>query len=405
MGIYGNGSTSGAAANAGAAPGAGQGGGQKKKKFHPLKILADLQTDQALNGKDLRQAARALTMLEVRPQVKGYALLAKQLHNERETEAKGLGALGSHLQGNVKDVYHNIAASEAQNLANQQALASGLNVQSAQIAQQGQQNLTDMQKGQLGDLTAGLAIRGAPGGGSAQQELANAVAQQQAGQSANSQAAQQFAAQQGAGYGQLAAAMAGSAQMQGGASVGAIGRDVTNRIAESNMKYGQSIQDARQKLAEAKASKGATFVKNLLGLREGEQKFLLGKQAVVSEKEKLRLAEKENAEDRRQKELENEQWEKEFGLDTWKAHHPNAGSNETKKKREELHQDIGEIKSVIPTAVAASKGTGAANNFEAYVAYVNTKTSAPPQLVRKVLQHWWRERGYDPGKDAAPAGR
>ncbi len=282
----GGGSQSGEAANAGAAPGAGQG---PKKSFRPNRVLNELETGKLLTPKQLHRAARALTALEVRPQVKGYSRLANELRGERETEAKGLGALGTQLQSGVSDVYHNIAQSAAQSLATQQALANQLNTTSAGIATEGQRALTGMQNTQTQGVADALAARGAPGGGTAQQELAAAVAAQQANQTANSQADQQFAAQQGAGSVQLAANLAGAAQLQGGQAVAGIGQTVLGRIAKSNREYGSGIREALAKKAEAKASKGGLFAKNLLGLRGEEQKFKLGEQAVMSKNLASRL--------------------------------------------------------------------------------------------------------------------
>lgn len=388
------GSQSAASANAGAAPGAAtQGGGRKKRGgYNPLKKLRELETGQILTGKDLTRAANALTVLETRPQIRGYARLAKQLGGERESEAKGLGRLGSELQSGVTDVYKNIASAEAQSLATQQALANQLNQASAAISQQGASDLAAMQDAQTGGVADALALRGSQGGGAAQQELAAAVAAQKASQSANSQASQQFAAQQGAGYGQLAAALAGATQMQGGAAVGGIGQSVLQRVAKSNREYGGDIREARAKQAEAVASRGALFNKNLLGLRSQEQQFELGKAAVRGEREKQQLAEREATEARKQRGIENSRWAKEFGLKRWEATHPNAGSSDIAEKRQEIKADVRDIKSIIPTAVAAAKGSGAANNFEAYVGYVNSKSSAPPALVRNVLKRWWEKK-------------
>jgi len=388
------GSTAAASAEGGAAPGAGAPGG--KPGFHPMHFLKDLEAGQSLTGKQLTGAARALTALEVRPQLHGYRQLANQLHSERETEARGLAALGGQLAGNVTDVYKNIAASEADGLARQQALAGQLNQTSAGIAQQGNQSLEAMQKGQLGGLTAALQIRGAPGGGSAQQELANAVAAQQSAQSANSQANQQFAASQGASYGNLAATLAGTAQLQGGAAVGGIGRDIIGRTRESNQKYDEGIQTALGKRADVKATKGATFVKNLLGLREGEQKFILGKAAVHGEKEGLKLKERENAEDRKQQGFENQLALSKLGLDQWKAHHPNASSGEVQKKAKELKEERNEVKSLIATIVGAEGAPKNDQQLAALTGALNSKASAKPQLVRKVVQAWWEKRRQHP---------
>jgi hypothetical protein len=397
--VRGGGSQAGAAANAGAAPGAaaaGQGAGNKGG-FHPRKVLNELETGELLTPKQLQRAARAITALEVRPQVKGYGRLAGQLKGERETEAKGLGALGTQLQSGVGSVYHNIAQSEAQSLATQQGLANQLNQNTAAITQQGQQNLTAMQGTQTQGVADALAARGAPTGGGAQQELAAAVAAQQANQGANSQAAQQFAAQQGASGSNFLTGLAGSTQMQGGAAVGGIGQTVIGRIAKSNREYGGDIREALAKQAEAKASKGSLFAKNLLGLRGEEQKFLLGKEAVKGERQKQQLAEqeaaqskKENRQDQSQQKRENSQWAAEFGLKNWEAQHPNAGSSKVAEKRQEIKQDVNEVKSLIATVVGAEGAPKDGQQLNALIGALNSKASANPTLVRKVAQRWFQ---------------
>lgn len=389
-------SLSGAHANAGAAPGLGK-GPKPKPKFNPLKALREIETNKVLTGKDLNTAARALTALELRPQLHGYKQLANQLHTERDTEEAGFGRLGSELQGNVSDVYKNIATSEAEGLARQQSLGQMMNQQSGQIAQQGSQDLAAMQTGQLGDYTKALEMRGAPGGGSAQQELASAVAAQQASQSANSQAAQQFAGAQAASFGSLGAGLAGAGQLQGGEAVSGIGRDVLSRTAASNLKYNEGIQTALGKLADVKALKGATMVKNLLDLRGGEQKFALGQAAVRGEKSKLRA---EEAEDAAQNAIDQQKADASSTsaqaslisaeASKWKAHHPEASSGEAAKKRKELKADVRNIRAILPTASAYYKGSKSANNIEAYISYINSKSSAPESLVRKVVKRWWQ---------------
>jgi len=393
------GSTSGAAAEGGAAPGAAGGQGQGKQKFHPLRFFKRLEAGDSLTGKQLLRGARALTALETRPEVHGYGLLAKQLHGERESEAAALGKLGSTLQGGVTSVYKNIASSEADSLARQQALGGQLNATSAGIAQQGQQGLASMQTGQLGDLTAGLEMRGAPGGGGAQQELANAVAQQQQAQSANSQAAQQFAAQQGSSYGQLGAMLAGSAQMQGGAAVSGIGQSIIGRVGASNQKYDESIQSARQKLADAKALKGSKLVKNLLALRGEEQKYELGKAAVTSEKEKLaaQIAQdkasnrisQQNADSSRISAMASA---RNAAINEWEARHPGASSNEKAKHRKEVVQEAGEVKALIPTVIAElGRPPKSPKELNQFIGKVNSKASADPQLIRHVIKNWYEQ--------------
>lgn len=368
-----------------------------KPKYNPSKVLAGFDTNKPLSGQDLIRAARAMTALETRPQLHGYKQLANQLKTERNIEAKGLGALGERLQTNTTDVYKNIAVSEADSLARQQSLGQMLNQQSGAIAQQGTQDLTQMQQGQLGDYTQGLQMRGAPGGGSAQQELANAVASQQASQVANNGAAQNLASSQASAFGQLGAGLAGSAQLQGGEAVAGIGRDIISRTASSNQKYREGIQTALGKLADVKATKGPSMIKNLLELRGGEQKYQLGRAAVRREKAKLAAEATQDAAANTIAQQKADAATTSAGASAlnaatsaWEARHPGATPKERQKNRKEVRLGIGEIKSTIPLGIthfgAAPKTVDQLNKL---AEYVNTKTSASPTLVHKVLKHWW----------------
>lgn len=404
----GSGSVVANAAQGGAAPGtaggpAGRAPGAGKPNFHPLAVLKGLETGKLLTGKDLTRGARALTALELRPQLHGYKQLANQLTRERNEETTGLGKLGSELQGNVGSVYKGIGATDAQGTAAQQAIAGMLNDQASAIAKQGSDSLAQMQGGAVGDFNKALELRGAPVGGSAQQALSDAVAQQQSAQTANAQAAQQFAASQGAGNAALSAQLAGATQMAGGAAVGGIGRDIVGRVGESNQKYDEAIQQALGKLGDVKATKGALFNKNLLGLRGEEQKFLLGKQAVQGEKASLAQQQAEAGEDAKQQQFDNQLSLAQLGLDRWKAHHPDAGSSEVKEKKEALRQERGEVKSLIAPLIA-ELGAPPKNpkQLQYFIAKMNSKASADPALVQKVIQGWWQKRVRTQGNRGEP---
>ncbi len=363
-----------------------------------MALLNGLQTNQALSGRQIDKAAGALTQLETRPEIQGYRQVASQLGQERGAEDTGLEKLGKMTTAGVSGVYKNIAESEAQNMAHEQALGNMLNQQSSQIAQNGSQSLASMQSGALGGLTQQLAARGAPiGNGGAQQALTQAVASQDAQQNADSQAAQQFAAQQASSYGAMGAGMANSAAMQGGTAVGNIANDIVGRTAESDQSYNANIQTVLDKLAEAKSEKGAKDVKNVLALRGGEQKFLLGKGALGAKQGET--AQKEHADERksaREAEKNRTDYATVANADTVKAqayfyhyHHPKTSSSE-----KSLQQQIPSIRAEIPKMVSEAKGSGQANNFNAYQAQAETALGKtyPPSLIRQVLQHWWQNR-------------
>jgi hypothetical protein len=365
----------------------------KKPKFNAYKVLKGLSTGSLLTPEQLSAAARALAVLETRPEIHGYKQIATQLGNEKGREAKGLTALGQRTSGNVASTYQNIATSAAQSLAREQALGSSLSAQSANIAKEGTQNLAQVQSGALGDYEKQLQMRGSDNAsGGTQQALAQAVAAQQQRQQADSQASQQLADSQAQGNAGLLAAMAGSAQMRGGESVGAINRATTNRIGESNAKYDTNIQTALGKLAEAKASFGGKFTKNLLGLREGDQKFKLGEQAVQGEKAKAAAEAGERGEAAKQQAFENALSVKKLGLEEWEAHHPNAGSNERQEKAKELKQERGEVRNLIgPTVSELGRPPQSQKELNILIGKVNSKASAEPRIVAKVLKHWFQK--------------
>lgn len=398
MKVQGQGSLAAGAANAApSAPSAPP--APKQSGFHPREVLKSFEPGKIHTGQELGREAHALTALETRPLIHGYKELATQLNEQRNATDKGLSGLGARTMGNVSDVYQNIAQSEAQNLARQQALGSQLSSTSAGIAKAGGEELTNTQTGALGDYEKQLEMRGAPAGGGAQEALAKAVASQQATQSADSQAAQQFANVQGGSYGALAGAMAGSTQMQGGEAIGGIGRDVVNRVGESDLKFNQSAQSAMSKLGEAKAAYGPTFTKNLAALTGEERKFILGKNAVQGAKaklglegEKLTAAEKQNAvankiaQEKANASLTSAAASaRNAATAAWKAAHPTASSSEALKAK----KYIGEVKSFLPSAVATYGAPKNPKQLNQFIGAVDGKLAAPPEIVQSVLRRWF----------------
>lgn len=388
-----------------------------KPGYHPYKVLKGLETENLLTPEQLAAAARALTVLETKPEIHGYKQIATQLQGEKAREATGLLNLGTRAAGSVSGLYKGLAESAAQSIANQSALAGSLTAQSADIAKEGTANLAQQQATGLGDLQNQLQMRGAQDtAGGAQQALGQAVSAQQAYQQSQSQAAQQGALQQGAGSTALLQAMAGAAQMQGAESGVGIRRDIANRVAESNAKYNTNIQTALGKLGEAKSSYGSKYVKNLLGLREGEQKFKTAEQAVAGEKAGLALKQAENAEAAQQQGLENERaankerreergeqlnW-KEFGLAQWKAHHPNIG--EQAKKAKEVRQESNEVKALIGPLVATYGAPTNNKQLNQFMVAVNGKASADPRVVKQVVEAWFYGPHKQKEREAAGVG-
>jgi len=382
----------------------------KKPAFNPRKVLEGIGSTELLTPEQETAAARALTALEVRPEVKGYTRNAKLFGKEKAREAKGLETLGQRNAGEVSSVYRNIAQSAAQSLATENALSGALSGQSAQIASQGAQQLGAESKAAVEPLTAQLQMRGAEGtAGTAQAQLAQAVAAQSAAQASQGTAARQAALSQGQGYSGLLASEALATQQRGGEGISSIARDAANRVGESNAKYNTNIQLERGKAAEAKASSGEKFAKNLLAIRGEQQKYRLGQQAVAGEKAKLGLSAAELEAEREQNAIANKIAQQKANASTtsaeasresaaasarnaataaWKARHPEA----TRKEEKKAEQYIGEVKAYLPSAVSTYGPPKNKKQLNQFIGAVNKEVSAPPQIVRSVLERWFAKR-------------
>lgn len=393
----------------------------KKPVFDPRKVLEGIGSTELLSPQQEDTAARALTSLEVRPQVKGYARNAKLFGQEKQREAKGLEGLGKRNAGEVSSVYQNIAKSAAQSLATENALSGALSGQSAQIASQGAQQLGAESKAAVEPLTSQLQIRGAEGtAGTAQAQLAQAVAAQSAAQASQGTAAQQAAASQGAGYTGLLGAESLATQERGGEAIGSIARGAANRVGESNAKFNTNIQLERGKASEAKAASGEDFVKNLLGIRGEQQKYETAEQAVAGEKAKLGLSAEELGVEKEQNAIANKIAQQKANAsttsanasslsaaasarnaatDAWKARHPEATRKEAKKAEEY----IGEVKSYLPSAVATYGAPKNKKELNQFIGAVNKEVSASPQIVRSVLERWFAKRSLTEGAANAAA--
>jgi hypothetical protein len=185
-----NPTSAGAANNGGTTP-------QTTGGFHPRKVLAELgEQSGPLTPKQQQEIARAETVLETRPVIKGYKGLVEQLTKEKGTEAKGYEKLGTRVSGEVGGAYQSIAQQEAASIAQQSALAAQFGAQSQAATNSATGAIAATQQANVAGNDAELALRGAPGGSPAQEALAQSVAAQ------NSQAGTDLAAQQQANLSQ-----------------------------------------------------------------------------------------------------------------------------------------------------------------------------------------------------------
>lgn len=254
---------SGKPAPSGGGKGGKKGGGGGGALWDPSSLLS---------GKKLKHGANALTRIELTPALKAYTRDIGALQAQETGAQQGLQALGDRTAGAVGGAYDALKGSSAQTSARQQVIANMLNTNTQNIAQQGQQALTNAQTGQLGDLTEALTARNVPPGGSAsQQALAQQVQAQQQAAAQRATGYQQFASSQGASMAGLANAEGQAEQMRGREAQAGVHQAIADRVAQSNSDYGSSISEALGKRADTKALWGPTRLKNLLQLRGSER--------------------------------------------------------------------------------------------------------------------------------------
>lgn len=261
----------------------GDGGGHGGSGMaRALKSL--LNPNEVHSGKDLMNVARSLTRLDLKPQQKAYQRLIKEIRGQSTADTLGLQNLGKDASGKVAGAYLGADKGAAQAQLNSAALGGMLNNQVAGINQQATADQQATQTGELGGHMEAMALRGAPGGGQAQQQL-QALVEQQAGRTAaESQAGGNFAAALGANYTGLSGGMRQAGQLQGAERQGDIAQSIASRIAEQKLGAGQDIREALGKLAETRALKGDTLTKYLTEAIERERDFSLGKKAVQTDR-------------------------------------------------------------------------------------------------------------------------
>lgn len=415
-GIFGKPKQEGHGAGAGAGAGGGNAGNGAGGNggFKPWRALSQANVRGILTPKQLHAAARGLAVLENRPEIREYGRIGRQLQQEKAREAQGLEHLGARTSGTVSSAYQGIAQAAAESVAREQALANSLNTNSAKISAQGANELSQMQTGALGDYEQQLQMRGAQNTqGYAEQALAQATNAEADQRASYAQAAQNLAAQQGAGSVGLLGAQQMAAQQKGSEAITGIGRVIANRIGESNAKYNQNIQQAREKRAEAKAKIGPSAVKDFLQLRQQEREHQEAEQAIAGKKSEAKAAAAEAAAERAEAKAEREAKGKQqgfenalslrkLGLEEWEAHHPNASSGEAAKKAAELRQERENVRSVISVVYGQLNKNATLQKPSEQAEFEKAlikESKADPRIVSKVFQHWLKNRFNKLGHD------
>lgn len=241
------------ALNGGArAPRAAAPKGHAPRGARPNPIYDPMQT---LSGHSLKQAANALTDLEIRPQI---SALAQQIAASQRQ--------GRAVQDQTAGYFRDLGAQAQQAYANQQAASQRLNSTLQGIGDQTQQQIGAAGQTAQGQL-APLQAKGLDGGSFA--SLAREIAAQQGLAATNAQTFRTQGAQQGANYEGLTANQMATGALRG-----------QERLGQIANAFAQQQAPLVQREADVQASRGATFVKNLGSLRNSERSYNMSLQTL-----------------------------------------------------------------------------------------------------------------------------
>jgi hypothetical protein len=268
----------------------------KGKGKHHKGVAELLQPGKTQSGKSLLRLAKAMTRLQIKPQVKAYKRLAAELRGQQAAQIGGTARLGRVLGGQLAQAYKGFDAGANQSMINAAALGQMGQGQANRIGAQQAAELKSYQTGQLGGLEESMRLRGAPGGGLAQQQLRDLVAGQQQRLAASNAANSAFAAQQGNAYTGLAQGIQQAGRLQGATAQNMLAKTIASQIGQIRLETGADIREAMGKLADVKALEGSQLIATLGQLTKDERDYILGLKATKIDQGQLALDQQEAAE-------------------------------------------------------------------------------------------------------------
>lgn len=248
----------------------GGGGGGRRVGSESL-----YDVSQPLGERGLHRAVNQAVRSQTRPAFRAYA---RQLGELEKSEGRNLGKaslLGQQATRNIGSYYKDLAAQEAQTLAEQQAAGGRL---TGEVAGNAKQALAAIQ-------AAGNASQEGIGAYQGQDIAARDRLQQMIAEQ-GAYAAREGAAEGNRATGQVGAreallrGMAGSANIHGGEQVGEANRAIRNQMNQIREQYGENlgkITNAKKELIE---SLPELKEKALFGLRKEDQNYYLSQGAL-----------------------------------------------------------------------------------------------------------------------------
>ena len=253
-----------------------------RKRIKAQKKKDLLSPQRQLSGKQLNKVAGALTKIELNPSIRAYKQEKKTTRKQLRRDTRALNRLGNKTADQVGR-YYNAFDADAQ--ANINALQGIANTSAHGIAGTNRDALMNAVKQVGGTLASTDKSLGenAAGSGSRQKMSEQLALEQQRLIAAGQNDANFSEAMNKAG---LIAAMGqrSSAASQGAANQSAIKTTIASRIAQERSAARDAMREAQSKIAETKALRGPTRLKNLMDLRSGERDFWATKAGIKNER-------------------------------------------------------------------------------------------------------------------------
>lgn len=271
-----------------------------KKKTNPL-----LNPGTVVQGKTMRQAAKAATNLEYTPVINAGKRSLKEIARSRRRDDKGLAKLGRQTTASTRRTYNKTNLQMKHGI--QSAIATGRDLQNE--TDQFQNEAYGRQDQLLGGSWAGqgrdLAAAGVAEGGSAsEQAMREAIMARQSDTANRALAFQNVSASSAAGMEQMARNRLNANRMGRAEAITGIRTAVASRRMDSRSAYGEQEREARGSLKDARSLKGAAYVNNLMRLRDSERGFINERAAIMGDANEanqdyqLGLAEEQGRNDR-----------------------------------------------------------------------------------------------------------
>lgn len=247
--------------------------GNKKGKGRKKRGGALYDPTRLLSGKPLARIARATTRIETLPAIRAKRFQMGQSRRDQAREEKGLSNLGQRLQTQSVGVANRLGQYSQENLANQQKANELAQQRLAANAQASTDRLNQLQSGVLGQQISSLTAQNVGGGGATDAAIARLAAQQQGSAAASNQSWGNMAAAAAANSERQAINFGAAQQNEAANQQIAMARAIATRIGDAKAAGSEERRALRNELGTLKATKGATYLKNLMAFRREQQQY------------------------------------------------------------------------------------------------------------------------------------